>query len=44
MQRVLFHPDFGFAQVAGHEAVYRCITAPHAFEFDAPARRRISRR
>ena len=37
MQRVLFHPDFGFAQVTGHEEVYRCITAPHAFEFDAPA-------
>ena len=36
MQRVLFHPDFGFAQVTGHEEVSRHITAPHTFEFDAP--------
>ena len=37
MQRVLFQPEFGFAQVTGHEEVSRHITAPHTFEFDAPA-------
>ena len=37
MQRAFFVPDHGFAQVIGHEEVYRLITDPHEFDFDPGA-------
>lgn len=35
MQQLLFTPDHGFRQIAGHREVFDHIVGPHGLEFDA---------